>query len=58
MNYALIAIGCRNKHLNYKAIQVAKNIGNLKIETGSNYWMAPNAIKMLTSEKVQKSIAG
>jgi 3-methyladenine DNA glycosylase AlkD len=58
MNQALIAIGSRNKHLNYMAIQIVKNIGHLKINSEDPNASSRDVIKFLTSEKVQKSISG
>ena len=52
VNWALRNIGKRNKVLNKKAIETAKNI--LKIESKTARWIANDAIKELTSQKVLK----
>jgi 3-methyladenine DNA glycosylase AlkD len=52
VNWALRNIGKRNKVLNKKAIETAKNI--LKIDSKTARWIANDAIRELTSEKVLK----
>ena len=52
VNWALRNIGKRNKILNKKAIETAKNI--LKIDSKTARWIANDAIRELTSEKVLK----
>jgi len=52
VNWALRNIGKRNKVLNKKAIETAKNI--LKIDSKTARWIANDAIKELTSQKVLK----
>jgi len=54
INWALRQIGKRNKNLNIQAIKLAKEIQ--KIESKSAKWVAGDAIKELTSEKVQKRL--
>jgi len=54
VNWALRNIGKHNKALNKKAIQVAKEIS--KIDSKSARWIASDAIRELTSEKVQKRL--
>ena len=52
VNWALRNIGKRNKILNKKAIETAKNI--LEIDSKTARWIANDAIRELTSEKVSK----
>jgi 3-methyladenine DNA glycosylase AlkD len=52
VNWALRNIGKRNKVLNKKAIETAKKI--LKIDSKTATWIANDAIRELTSEKVLK----
>jgi len=52
VNWALRNIGKRNNVLNKKAIETAKNI--LKIDSKTARWIANDAIRELTSEKVLK----
>ena len=52
VNWALRNIGKRNKVLNKKAIETAKNI--LKIDSKTARWIANDAIRELTSEKILK----
>jgi len=52
VNWALRNIGKRNKALNKKAIDTAKNI--LEIDSKTARWIANDAIRELTSEKVLK----
>jgi len=52
VNWALRNIGKRNKILNKKAIETAKNI--LEIDSKTARWIANDAIRELTSEKVLK----
>ncbi len=54
VNWALRQIGKRNKNLNAKAIKLAKEIQ--KIESKSARWIAGDAIRELTSEKVQNKL--
>jgi len=54
INWALRNIGKRNTNLNKKAIETAKKIQ--KIDSKSAKWIAKDAIRELTSEKVQKKI--
>ena len=54
VNWALRNIGKRNQTLNKKAIKVAEEI--LKIDDKTARWIANDAIRELTSEKVQKRI--
>ena len=51
INWALRQIGKRNIELNRKAIEVAKGIG--KIDSKAARWIASDALRELTSEKVQ-----
>lgn len=50
-NWALRNIGKRNINLNKKAIKIAEEL--LKIENKTAIWIAKNALKELTSEKVK-----
>jgi 3-methyladenine DNA glycosylase AlkD len=54
INWALRNIGKRNTNLNKKAIETAKKIQ--KIDSKSAKWIAKDAIRELTSEKIQKKI--
>ncbi|MGA3094326.1 MAG: DNA alkylation repair protein [Dehalococcoidales bacterium] len=54
VNWALRNIGKRNRFLNKRAIEMAKEIQ--KIESKSARWIAADAIKELTSEAVQKRL--
>ena len=54
VNWALRNIGKRNMNLNKKAIKTAKEIQ--KIDSKSSKWIATDAIRELTSEKVQKRL--
>ena len=52
VNWALRNIGKRNINLNKKAVKVAEEV--LKIDDKTARWIAKDAIRELTSEKVQK----
>jgi len=52
VNWALRNIGKRNKVLNKKAIETAKNI--LEIDSKTARWIANDAVRELTSEKILK----
>jgi 3-methyladenine DNA glycosylase AlkD len=54
VNWALRSIGKRNLALNKKAINVAQEIK--KIDTKSTRWIANDAIRELTSSKIQDRI--
>ena len=54
VNWALRNIGKRNKTLNKKAIKLAKELK--MIDSKSARWIAADAIRELTSEKVQKRL--
>ena len=54
VNWALRNIGKRNMSLNKKAIKVAREIQ--KIDSKSARWIASDALRELTSEKVQKRL--
>ena len=54
VNWALRNIGKRNINLNKKAIETAKEIQN--IDSKSAKWIANDAIRELTSEKIQKRL--
>ena len=54
VNWALRNIGKRNKFLNRRAIEVAKEIQT--IDSKSARWIAADAIRELTSEAVQKRL--
>ena len=56
VNWALRNIGKRNKALNRRAIEAAKEIQ--KIDSKSARWVASGALRELTGEKVQKRVAG
>ena len=55
VNWALRQIGKRNPVLNRAALAAAEEIG--QIEAKSARWIAADAIRELTSEKVQKKLA-
>ena len=50
-SWALRQIGKKNRNLNIKAIKIARGIR--KIDSKSARWIATNAIKELTDEKVK-----
>ncbi len=54
VNWALRQIGKRNFNLNRKAIKIAKDIQ--RINSRSAKWIASDAIRELTSEKIQKML--
>ena len=54
VNWALRNIGKRNNVLNEKAIETAKKIA--KIESKTAKWIAKDAIRELTSEKIQERL--
>jgi len=54
VNWALRNIGKKNHNLNKKAIEVAKIIQ--KIDSKSAKWIAADAIRELTSEKIQERL--
>lgn len=54
VNWALRGIGKRNKNLNKKAIATAEKIQ--KIDSKSARWIASDALRELTSEKVQQRL--
>jgi 3-methyladenine DNA glycosylase AlkD len=54
VNWALRNLGKRNQHLNKKAIQTAKEL--LKSNSPSARWIASDAYRELTSEKVQERL--
>jgi len=54
VNWALRQIGKRNISLNKKAIKIAKEIK--KIDSRSAKWIASDALRELTSDKVQKRL--
>ena len=54
VNWALRSIGKKNKYLNEKAIELAKEI--LELDYKSAQWIAKNAIKELESEEVQNKL--
>ena len=54
VNWALRQIGKRNLSLNKKAIKTAKEIQ--KMDSKSARWIASDALRELTSEKIQKRL--
>jgi 3-methyladenine DNA glycosylase AlkD len=54
VNWSLRQIGKRSFYLNKEAVKLAKDIG--KIEARSAKWIAQDALRELTSEKVQKRL--
>jgi len=55
VNWALRQIGKRNPNLNKKAIETAKEIQ--KTDLKSAKWIASDALRELTSEKIQKRLS-
>lgn len=55
MNGSILTIGKRNKNLNTKAIAAAKKIGKVVVDYGDNSCQAPDCVKHLTTERLQKS---
>jgi 3-methyladenine DNA glycosylase AlkD len=55
VNWALRNIGKRNLALNRRAIEVAQEIQ--KIDSKTARWIAADALRELTSEKVQKRVS-
>ncbi|WP_139491870.1 DNA alkylation repair protein [Brevibacillus dissolubilis] len=56
MLYALIAIGSINLVLNQLAVRVAREIGKVKVEYGESPCEAPDALRHLTSERLQAKL--
>ena len=56
MNNALLMIGQRNKELNKRAIEAAKNIGKVEVDYGDNSCQARDWLKHLTGDRVQATI--
>ncbi|MFB0561957.1 MAG: DNA alkylation repair protein [Candidatus Lokiarchaeia archaeon] len=54
VNWALRQIGKRNLDLNKKAIKIAEEIKQL--DSKSAHWIASDALRELTSEKIQKRL--
>ncbi len=54
VNWALRQIGKRNRILNKKAIEIGKKIGQL--DSKSAKWIASDALRELTSKKVQQRL--
>jgi len=54
VNWALRQIGKRNLNLNKKAIEIAKEIQKINSKTAK--WIARDAIRELTSEKIQERL--
>jgi 3-methyladenine DNA glycosylase AlkD len=54
VNWALRQIGKRNRDLNRAAVETAKEI--LKIDSKAARWIASDALRELTGEKVQKKL--
>ena len=54
VNWALRQIGKRNLNLNKRAVEIAKEIST--IDSKSAKWIAADAIRELTSEKIQERI--
>ncbi len=55
VNWALRQIGKRNKNLNKEAIKVAREIQ--KFDSKTARWIANDALRELTSDKIQKRLA-
>jgi 3-methyladenine DNA glycosylase AlkD len=53
MNYALISIGSRNKNLNKKAMQVAKNIGAVEVDYGETSCKTTDPVDSLKKVKAK-----
>jgi 3-methyladenine DNA glycosylase AlkD len=54
VNWALRQIGKRNLHLNKKAIRTARNIQKMDLKSAK--WIASDALRELTGEKIQKRL--
>jgi 3-methyladenine DNA glycosylase AlkD len=54
VNWALRKIGKRNRRLNEKAIATARQIQ--QIDTRSARWIAADALRELTAEKIQSKL--
>jgi 3-methyladenine DNA glycosylase AlkD len=54
VNWALRGIGKRNRRLNRRAIEVSRQISGL--DSRSAHWIAADALRELTSEKIQKKL--
>jgi 3-methyladenine DNA glycosylase AlkD len=54
VNWALRQIGKRNRLLNEAAVEMAQEIG--KLDSKSARWIAADALRELTSEKVQQKL--
>jgi 3-methyladenine DNA glycosylase AlkD len=54
VNWALRQIGKRNRNLNKKAIEIGEKIG--KLDSKSAKWIASDALRELTSKKVQQRL--
>ncbi|NOK59601.1 MAG: DNA alkylation repair protein [Chloroflexi bacterium AL-W] len=56
MNYALIAIGSRNKHLNHLSVAMARRVGIIEVDYGMSACQAPNALTKLTAQKLMQGL--
>jgi 3-methyladenine DNA glycosylase AlkD len=56
VNWALRAIGKRNRRLNAKAVEVARQIQEMSSRTAR--WIANDALRELTSEKITNKLKG
>jgi 3-methyladenine DNA glycosylase AlkD len=54
VNWALRQIGKRNQNLNRAAVEVAREIG--KLDSKPARWIASDALRELTSEKITKKL--
>jgi 3-methyladenine DNA glycosylase AlkD len=57
MNNALLMIGQRSKGLNKRALEVAKNIGQVEVDYGDNSCQPIDCVKHLSSERIQQKFA-
>ena len=57
MNYALIAIGSRNKHLNRLSVALARRVGIIEVDYGMSACQTPNALVKLTAQKLVQGLA-
>lgn len=57
MNTCLLGLGQANRELNTRALEVAKNIGKVVVDYGFNSCEAPDCVKHLSSERIQKKFS-
>lgn len=55
MNYALIAIGCRNAKLEQLAVAAAKRIGKVEVDHGDTSCQTPDAVAYIARTKAHRA---